>query len=64
MGEFVKAEFRNDPRVALIMVLHLLENPMGKSEIEVLTTRLKSQDLIMAKLCKDLDAVTSKVCTR
>ena len=64
MGEFVTAEFRNDPRVAPIVVLHLLENRVSKTEVEVLTARLKAQDALMAKLRKDLDAVTSKVAAR
>jgi hypothetical protein len=61
MGEFVTASFRNDPRVAPIVVLHLLENRVSKSEVEVLTAKLKTQDVMMAKLRKDLDAMVSKV---
>jgi hypothetical protein len=64
MGEFVAAKFRNDPRVTPIVVLHLLENRVSKTEIEVLTARLKTQDVLMAKLRKDLDAVTSKINAR
>ncbi len=55
MGEFVSAKFQNDPRVAPIVVLHLLENRVSKAEIEVLTAKLKAHDTVMLKLQKDLD---------
>jgi hypothetical protein len=64
MGEFVTAEFCKDPRVAPIVVLHLLENRVSKAEIEVLTSKLKAQDLLFVKLQKDFNALTSKVNTR
>jgi hypothetical protein len=61
MSEFIEAEFRNYPRVAPIVVLHLLENRVSKSEVEVLHTRLKNQDTAHAKLRKELDALQSRV---
>jgi hypothetical protein len=61
MGEFVAAEFRNDPRVAPIVVLHLLENRVTKVEVEDMQARLKAQDLTIAKMRKDLDGLVSKV---
>jgi hypothetical protein len=57
----VNSWLRDDPRVAPIVVLHLLENRVSKTEIEVLTARFKTQDVLMAKLHKDLDTVMSKV---
>jgi hypothetical protein len=61
MGEFVAAEFRNDPRVVPIVVLHLLENRVTKVEVEDMQARLKAQDLTIAKMRKDLDGLVSKV---
>jgi hypothetical protein len=61
MGEFVAAEFRNDPRVAPIVVLHLLENRVNKSEVEAMEARLKAQDVAMAKMRRELDGLVSKV---
>lgn len=59
LDEFILAEFRNDPRVAPIIVLHLLENRVGKSEMEKLEKRVLSQDAIIAKLRKDVDKLTT-----
>jgi hypothetical protein len=36
MGEFVKVEFRNDPRVVPIVVLHLPENCVTKTKVDAL----------------------------
>jgi hypothetical protein len=61
MGEFVAAEFRNDPRVAPIAVLDLLENRVNKCEVEAMHARIKTQDVAMAKMRKELDGLVSKV---
>jgi hypothetical protein len=61
MGEFVAADFWNDPWVAPIVVLHLLENCMTKAEVEGMQARLKAQDLTIAKMRKDIDGLVSKV---
>jgi hypothetical protein len=61
MGEFIGAEFRNDPRVAPIVVLHLLENRVSKVEVELMQTRLKTQESAHAKLRKEFDALQSRV---
>jgi hypothetical protein len=61
MSEFIGAEFRNDPRVAPIVVLHLLENRVSKLEIELMQTRLKNQETAHAKLPKEFDALQSRV---
>jgi hypothetical protein len=61
MNEFIGAEFRNDPRVAPIVVLHLLENRVSKLEVELLQTRLKNQEAAHAKLRKEFDALQSRV---
>ena len=61
MTEFVAAEFRNDPRVAPIVVLHLLENRVNRANVDTLQEKLSSQERTIAKLSKDLDAITSVV---
>jgi hypothetical protein len=61
MGEFVKAEFRNNPRVAPIVGLHLLENRVTKTEVDALQGRLKEQGATILKMRKDMDALISRV---
>jgi hypothetical protein len=61
MSEFIGAKFWNDPRVAPIVVLHLLENRVSKLEVELLQTRMKNQETAHAKLCKEIDALQSHV---
>jgi hypothetical protein len=61
LNEFILAEFRNDPRVAPIIVLHLLENRVGRCELEKLEKRMVSQDAVIAKMRKDMDKLTTSL---
>ena len=61
MSKFIGAEFRNDPRVAPIVVLHLLENRVSKLEVEQMQSRLKDQESAHAKLRREFDALQSRV---
>jgi hypothetical protein len=61
MGEFIGAEFRNNFCVVPIVVLHLLENRVSKVEVELMQTRLKTQESSHAKLRKEFDALQSRV---
>jgi hypothetical protein len=56
MREFITAEFCNDPCAAPIIVLHLLENRVSCSMVEKIEKRFTSQDVLIAKFRKDLDA--------
>jgi hypothetical protein len=64
MGEFVAAEFCNDPRVAPIVVIHLLENRVNKCEVEAMHAQIKTQDVAMAKMRQELDGLVSKVSSK
>ncbi len=44
-----------------IVVRHLLENRVNKSEVEAMEARLKAQDVAMAKMRRELDGLVSKV---
>jgi hypothetical protein len=61
LNEFILAEFRNDPRVAPIIVLHLLENRVGRCKLEKLEKRMMSQDTVIAKMRKDMDKLTTSL---
>jgi hypothetical protein len=61
MNEFIGAEFRNDPRLAPIVVLYVLENRVSKLEVELMQTRLKNQEAAHTKLRKEFDALQSRV---
>jgi hypothetical protein len=61
LNEFILAKWRNDPRVAPIIVLHLLENCVGRCKLEKLEKRVVSQDALIAKMRKDMDKLTTSL---
>jgi hypothetical protein len=61
MDEFIVAEFCNDPRVAPIIVLHLLENQVGRCELKKRERQMAAQDTVIAKLRKDVDKLNTSM---
>jgi uncharacterized coiled-coil protein SlyX len=59
--DFVKAEYRHDPRIAPIIMLHLLENRISRAELEKLEATVGTQATALARLRKDVDALTTRV---
>jgi hypothetical protein len=59
--DFIKAEYRHNPCIAPIIVLHLLENRISRAEIETLSATVTSQAAAISKLRKDIDSITSKM---
>jgi hypothetical protein len=61
MQEFITAEFRNDPRIAPIIVLHLLETRIGRSDLERLEKLQNQHEATIKGLRKELDSWVSRV---
>jgi hypothetical protein len=63
MRTFIDADFRNDPKIAPVIVLHLLENRVGRSDVDALKQKLGAQDNTITGLRRDLDKMVSAVAT-
>ena len=55
MRTIIESDFRNHPKVAPAIVMHLFENRVGRQEVELLKDRLQAQNLLLGTQCRDLD---------
>ena len=61
MPTFIDADFRNDPRIAPVIVLHLLENRVGRQDVEQLKVKLQAQNTLITTQWRDIDRLISSV---
>jgi hypothetical protein len=61
MRTFIDADFRNDPRIAPVIVLHLLENRVGRHEVESLKEKIQTQNAQMTTQRRDIDKLIQTV---
>jgi hypothetical protein len=61
MRTFINADFRNDPRIAPVIVLHLLENRVGRQDVDVLRQKLVAQSTLLVNQRKDIDKLIQTV---
>jgi hypothetical protein len=59
MRTFIDADFRNDPRIAPVIVLHLLENRVGCQDFDLLKAKGQAQALQLVKQRSDIDKLIS-----
>jgi hypothetical protein len=61
MRTFINADFRNDPRIAPVIVLHLLENRVGRQDVDRLKVTLQTQCLQLIAQRRDIDKLITTV---
>jgi hypothetical protein len=61
MRYFIDADFRNHQMVAPVIVLHLLENRVGRQEVEALKTKLQAQNNLLLLQRRDIDKLVTTV---
>ena len=61
MCAFVEANFRNHPKIAPVIVMHLFENRVGRHEVELLKERLLLQQTLISGQHKQLDKLIHTV---
>jgi hypothetical protein len=61
MRTFIDADFRNDPKIAPVIVLHLLENRVGRADVDALKQKLQDQANLICCQRRDLDKLVSLV---
>jgi uncharacterized coiled-coil protein SlyX len=59
--DFIRAEYRHDPRIAPIIVLHLLENRISRVELDTLKNTVATQAMALAKMRKEIDGLTTRL---
>jgi hypothetical protein len=61
MRAFIDADFRNDPKIAPVIVLHLLKNRVGRHDVDSLAQKLQAQTAVITAQRRDLDKLISTV---
>jgi hypothetical protein len=61
MRTFIDADFRNDPKIAPVIVLHLLENRVGQADLDGLKQKLQDQASTITGQRRDIDKLVSAV---
>jgi hypothetical protein len=61
MRTFINADFRNDPRIAPVIVLHLLENCVGRQDVNLLRQKLVAQSVQLTNQRKDIDKLVQTI---
>ena len=61
MRAFINADFRNDPRIVPVIVLHLLENRVGRQDVDRLKVTLQTQCLQLIDQRKEIDKLITTV---
>jgi hypothetical protein len=61
MRTFINADFRNDPRIAPVIVLHLLENRVGRADVDAIKQKVALQTVRMDCQAKEIDKLIQTV---
>jgi hypothetical protein len=61
MRTFIDADFRNDPKIAPVIVLHLLENRVSRQDLDCLRNALHAQGNLLLVQRRDIDKLVSSV---
>lgn len=61
MRAFIDSDFRNDPRIAPVIVMHLLENRVGKQDMELLKAKSLANNVLILKQGRDIDKLVQTV---
>lgn len=61
MQAFIDADFRNGPKIVPVIVLHLLENRVGRHDVDSLGQKLQDQSALVVAQRRDLDKLISTV---
>ena len=61
MRTFIESDFRNHPKIAPVIVMHLFENCVGRQEVEQLKERLHAHTILLGNQRRDLDKLIHTV---
>jgi hypothetical protein len=61
MRGFIEADFRNHPKIAPVIVMHLFENRVGRQEVDLLREKYLAQNTLITTQGKALDKLIHTV---
>jgi hypothetical protein len=61
MRTFIAADFRNDPRIAPVIVMHLLENRVGRADVDLMKVKMQAQSVMLTKQGSAIDKLIQTV---